>query len=461
MTTGSSTRAQGYYHEIKADLVAHDPVFASLEEEKRLGWESKDVERLWKLRTEKLNVQNDRTSEHKQFSKQGSKKSENPFTALMDDVEEEDEGAEESGVSHNKVMRAAGKGPSYDKYYAFYKELFESVPEHSSVFSINGRKRFMDIGCAPGGLCAYFVRDLGWSGIGFTLQLERGGLKVRFKDPSLEVHHCDMSEIESVKFINERVAGCPKFDFINCGVVMGKHQLESIGEDRETAIQILRVNRNQFLVALQWLAKGGDMFWVFQSSNIGSWFYFLGKLQKCFKKPISLFSTLVPSRSPVYALCRDFDPDCAATKAWMAELESTTEFDETHLGSTWNITTWAEAEPVIKSMETDMHKIWSTQRDGLREIRLAATLQLGKEELLLKKLSGSHHGSGTHTPSDRPSSFNKHHPSKPLDGDWRRGAQEVEDGWQTTTAKPAAKQRSTRSNNPRTPSVSDEDWRRK
>lgn len=457
MATGSSVRAQGYYHEIKADLVANDPIFAALEEEKRLGWESKDVERLWKLRTEKLNVQNEK-SLHRHSDKHVSRESENPFSALMQEVEEDD--VDEPGFAHPKVMRAAGKGPAYDKYYSFYKDLFESVPEHSSVFSINARKRFMDIGCAPGGLCAYFVKDLGWSGIGFTLQLERGGLKVRFKDPGLEVHYCDMSEPESVDFISSTARGSPKFDFINCGVVMGKHQLESIGEDRETAIQILRVNRNQFLVALDWLVKGGDMFWVFQSSNIGCWFYFLKKLEKCFKRPISLFSTLVPSRSPVYALCRDFDADCDAVKEWRAELLATTEFTDEHLGITWNVTTWEEAAPLIKSLEKDIHKIWATQTVGLREIRLAASLQLGKEENLLKKLSGSHHGSGQHTPvTDTPKPFTKKsnsgHSSADFDRDWRKEAKAAEDGWET--AKPTTHHRKPA---PRVNSNED-NWRRK
>ena len=416
-------RSHGFYHEIKSILVEHDPAFAGLESEKRLGWESKDVERLWQLRTEKLNFLNEKKASKQ--DKHTPQVTQNPFTALAEDVSEDEEDV--VGAAHAeggaKSMIRAGKGPSYDKYYSFYKELFTNATKHADVFC-EGHKRFVDIGCAPGGLCAYFVRDLGWSGIGFSLQLERGGLKVRFKDPNLKVFHCDMSELESVDLINQEVGGGDKYDFINCGVVMGKHQVESIGEDRETALQILRVNRNQFLAALTWLANGGDLFWVFQTSNIGCWLYFLGRLQKCFKKPISLFSTLVPSRSPVYALCSGFEANCAATQEWIAELSATREFDDTHLAN-WNVTSWAEAGPLIASLNPDIHNIWNAQRMGLKEIREAASSQLEKEETLLKKLSGSRFGSKEPESGGATSSFTKrtgHHKNDraDFDGDWRK-----------------------------------------
>ena len=425
MASATSSRPQGYYHEIKAALVEHDPVFANLVDEKRRGWESKDVEKLWKLRTEKLNFQNDKRASQKQLDKQSPQVSENPFSALVSrDNSDDDEPTEESSVPHQRVMRAAGKGPSYDKYYAFYKELFDDVTEHSSVFSL-GHKRFVDIGCAPGGLCAYFIRDLGWSGIGFTLQLERGGLKVRFKDPALQVHYCDMSEIESVDFITQHICAQnnAKYDFINCGVVMGKHQLESMGEDRETALQILRVNRNEFLIALKWLKNGGDLFWIFQSSNIGCWFYFLEKLQNCFSNPIALFSTLVPSRSPVYALCSGFIADSPAVVEWIAELEEVVEFTEHHL-QTWNMTSWEQAAPLIESMRVEMYKIWNRQREGLKEIREAASE--GREANLLKKLSGSRHG-GAYVEIPQSKKGGK----ADDDGDWRRGGDDA--GWTKTT----------------------------
>ncbi len=268
---------------------------------------------------------------------------------------------------------------------------------------------------------------------------------MRFRDPALEVSSCDMSEPQSVENICDHVAGSAKFDFINCGVVMGKHQVESIGEDRETAIQILRVNRNQFLVALKWLAQGGDLFWVFQSSNIGCWFYFLNKLQKCFRKPISLFSTLVPSRSPVYALCSDFDPTSPAVAEWMSELEAATDFTEHHL-QTWNIKTWEQAGPIIDSMRDEIYKIWKTQTGGLREIREAASSQLEKEELLLKKLSGSINAT-MNVPQPSPEvSGGTAYRTRTADNshDWRRRQPETtkspgndtpDDGWQVS-AKP-------------------------
>jgi hypothetical protein len=453
----------GIHNEVKQVIIEHDDVYASLENEKRLGWESKDVERLWQLRTEKLNLLSQSGRKSKDPRKV-SRKQENPFEALAHSSNESDSDGEQNNLSvtGNKLIRA-GKGPSYDKYYDFYKKLFTSATEHADIFKA-GPKRFMDIGCAPGGLCAYFIRDLNWAGVGFTLQIERGGLKVRFKDPNLQVSFCDMSEMDSVRVISEAVVGMPKFDFINCGVVMGKHQMESIGEDRETALQILRVNRNQFLAALKHLEEGGDLFWVFQSSSIGCWFYFLKKLQSVFRKRISLYSTLVPSRSPVYAICGDFDSKAA--KAWIAELEATTDFTDEHL-RTWNVTSWEEAGPLIDSLRDDLYKIWTTQRDGLKEIRLAASSELAQEELLLKKLSGSRRtGEASKTDSASSSahaSFTSFHAKKggtsssiDLEDNWRAKAPTVSpDGWETTS-KP---HRATRK--PASRRVNDDDnWRR-
>ena len=382
----SRQNAGGIYADVKQLISEHDEVFASLENEKRLGWESKDVERLWQLRTDKLNLLSQTSSRKPKETRAIVRKPDNPFGALNPESEKgsSDDEQQHLSVTGNKLIRA-GKGPSYDKYYDFYRKVFGSATGHSRIFR-EGSKRFMDIGCAPGGLCAYFIRDLGWSGVGFTLQIERGGLKVRFKDPNLQVSYCDMSDLDSVRYISESVMGMTKFDYINCGVVMGKHQVESIGEDRETTLQILRVNRNQFLAALKHLAEGGDLQWIFQTSSIGSFLYFLKRLQGVFRKSISLYSTLVPSRSPVYAICSDFDASAAA--AWIAELEATTDFSDDQI-RTWNVTTWEEAGPVIASLRDDLYKIWTTQRDGLKEIRLAASSELAQEEILLKKLSGS------------------------------------------------------------------------
>ena len=452
--TSSRPSGSGIYHEVKQLIIDNDPVFASLELEKRLGWESKDVERLWQLRTEKLNLLNQAKKGHAR--KQGSKVGDNPFEALAhsSDESEEEDSTQNLSVTGNKLIRA-GKGPSYDKYYDFYKKLFTGATEHAEIFK-PAAKRFMDIGCAPGGLCAYFIKDLGWSGVGFTLQIERGGLKVRFKDPNLQVHPCDMSEMESVQFISDKVLGQPKFDFINCGVVMGKHQVESIGEDRETALQILRVNRNQFLAALKHLADGGDLFWVFQSSSIGCWFYFLKMLQSVFRKKISLYSTLVPSRSPVYAICSDFDSQSA--QSWIALLEATTEFTDEHIKA-WNVTTWEDAEPLISSLRDDLYKIWTTQRDGLKEIREAASSQLAQEELLLKKLSGSR--TGTAPAESQTSSFTQRRGGRHVEeeSDWRRKTKEEDDGWETTKKPSSNSFRRSNNRTSRRAPETDDNWR--
>jgi hypothetical protein len=380
-----TARTQGIFHEIKASLIQHDAVFAALEAEKRLGWESEDVDRLWKKRDEKLSMPDDQsTISDTKRSFRAPVTSSNRFSVMAEDSADDDMSESAGQRSATRSFRKA-KGPSYDKYYDFYRNSFKNSQE---VF-IPVRRRFVDIGCAPGGLCAYMIRDLGWSGYGFTLPYERGGLLVRFRDDdNLRLSYCDMSEAGSVDQIESELSAggdeSGRFDFINCGVVLGKHQLNSL-EDAESGLSILRVNRNQFLVTLRRLGHGGSILWVFQSASIGAWFYFLNKLNKIFGK-IELFSTLVPSRSPVYALCSGFKLDSPAVSEWLAELEAADPITPDHLLD-WNISEWKDAVDVMESLREDLHAIWTTQREGLREIREAAA-SVGREDDLLKKLSG-------------------------------------------------------------------------
>ena len=321
-----------YFQEVKKELAARIDSYRQLEEERHLGWQSNEVDQLWRIRNARLETQ-----------------------------------------------RKGPRGPGYEKYHDFYARTLPRID--ASVFS-RGDKTFLDCGCAPGGLVAFFIKDLGWSGVGASLDPENGGLGMRYHPPEDKFRFVNMS-FTSQNFDSEMTSlYSNRVDFLNLGVVIGGHQIE---DDETTSIQTLSVCRNSFLLMFEALKTGGDLMWIFSSTSAGAWLYFLDKLRSVFPGGISLFSTLVPSRSPVYALCRGFNPE--AGRLWQAELRQMTH-PGTDCFDKWNYKTWSEAEEVVSYLRTDLDSVWRKQRDCLKQIRTDASNLANAPEEAFTKLSG-------------------------------------------------------------------------
>jgi hypothetical protein len=325
------------FQEIKEELASMFPVYKMLEEERLKGWSSPEVDALWEIRNSRL----------------------------------EDK------------KTTSSRGPGYEKYYDFYKK---HLCQFSTVFKANKNIRFLDGGSAPGGLACWFVKDLGWSGVGLTLPVSDGGLTVRFKatnSDQFKVEEIDFSSPIFEKETKSILKTDEKFDFVNLGVVIGAHQVEG---DLETAETLFAVNRNSFWLMFNYLKDGGDLMWIFPSSKAGAWLFFLDKLSTVFDS-IQLSTTIVPYRSPVYAICKNFQPN--RNGLWKNEIQSTKlPIDHSYFDQ-WNFKTTQEAEIVIRSLSSELENIWNIQTKGLSEIRQNANRLRSKPGEAFGKLSGS------------------------------------------------------------------------
>ena len=323
-----------FFQEIKPELSVHCAAYRELEEERRLGWESSHVDHLWQARKQRLDRPN------------GDR----------------------------------GRGPNNDKYFDFYKT---TLPRQAGdVFTVDSNRRFLDIGCAPGGLSRFLCNSLGWSGRGVSLDPAEGGLELRFvpREGQFKFTYANVASPDFIPYMQSQGILQSKYDFINLGVVIGGHQVQ---EELETSLLLLSVTRNSFQLLHESLKPGADAMWIFPSTNAGAWLYFLDKLRLVFDGSCSLFNTLVPSRSPVYAVFRGFRPDNGLD--WLEELSSPISPD---LIDRWNYKTWREAEECMGHLSAQLNAVWRKQRKALEEIRVNAAVLKEAPDVSFARLSG-------------------------------------------------------------------------
>ena len=286
------------------------------------------------------------------------------------------------------------------------------------VFIRNEKARFGDIGCAPGGLCKYMTNSLAWKGIGFSLDIDKGGIQMKYTSPKLTFQAADIALIDGYVKVGDAIRqfniSCgedseAKLDFLNLGVVIGQHQIAEAENADQTALDLMNVARNSFLIMFEWLKPGGTCLWIFAAAHVGPYFYFLKRLESVFSKGLRAFSTLVPSRSPAYCLCRDFQPDLNAE--WHAELLEDMKCITTERISRWCVTNYSQISELIDRMKPDMHKIWKRQQQGLEDIRREAEAKSEEQkEFALLKLGG-HEGNALPDDKQKPDA----------DGGWKQG----------------------------------------
>ena len=324
--------------EITKKLIENDHVYRALAEEKILGWKSEALNLLWSSRKRSF----------KSKSSQTKADSSKRFT------------------------------PEEKKYFLFYNDVLGSVGP--DVFR-RGDKIFADIGCAPGGMSKYLTSMLQWRGHGFSLSPEEGGLEMRYSNPvSLEFAFANMSrEGEWRKVIDcLKAIKFTKLDFINLGVVVDVGQVEAdSGSGAELTVRATNACRNQLIVMLRTLKEGGNCMWIHSISHVDTFFFFLDYLVDCYSK-ITVFNTLVPSRSPVYVLLEGFKPTHPRAKALDHYLVNTPiryEHPEE-----WQVKDWSVVERVMKNeyVRESIHQVWNDKREKLWATRTAAEERFAK-----------------------------------------------------------------------------------
>jgi len=122
--------------------------------------------------------------------------------------------------------------------------------------------KFLDLGCAPGGLCTALTTTGGttqslWKGVGVTLDPKEGGLAMQapLNSSLVEIRYADVNHRDPF------LAACVKkgeertFDFVNLGIVLdGTVKMRS-----EKNIPYCQQLTTQLHVALKALASGGSL----------------------------------------------------------------------------------------------------------------------------------------------------------------------------------------------------------
>eukprot|EP00759_Apiculatamorpha_spiralis_P020143 PhF_6_TR25647/c0_g1_i1/m.36093 len=150
----------------------------------------------------------------------------------------------------------------YESYAANYtKHLLPFL--HATPWE--GYRKFIDLGCAPGGLCAALLGDADnttckWKGVGVTLDPKAGGLNVSFQHANLEVRYADINKGE--EFLRQcSLKEDDLFDFANLGIVLDavvkqrtqEHLPYSVQLDRQlqVALKVLKPN-GSFMMPMKW-----------------------------------------------------------------------------------------------------------------------------------------------------------------------------------------------------------------
>lgn len=127
-----------------------------------------------------------------------------------------------------------GHASDYARHYVEYllPMLRHGCPQDpscdSTVRCVAKPRRFLDLGCAPGGLCEALLHrsvnpaDPQWTGVGVTLAAADGGLAMEVADvPNrFEVRYADVTDREL--FVRRCVPPSEEgtYDFVNCGIVL-------------------------------------------------------------------------------------------------------------------------------------------------------------------------------------------------------------------------------------------------
>jgi hypothetical protein len=131
-----------------------------------------------------------------------------------------------------------------DDYAAHYVQHL--LPKLKNHFLSNGHDkgatavmqcRFLDMGCAPGGLCETLLHrsdseSLRWSGVGVTLHENDGGLPMELAaiPGRFDIRYADVTDRDG--FVNTCVGDedVGTFDFVNCGIVLDQTVRKKRGE---------------------------------------------------------------------------------------------------------------------------------------------------------------------------------------------------------------------------------------
>jgi len=265
--------------------------------------------------------------------------------------------------------------PTAPTFTQCLKKIERVLQQHDDIFKQNNW-RFLDIGCAPGGLCSYLVR-LGWSGLGVSLSVTLGGLKMEYTSPQLGFLELDMAAADAHRNLSTWLdeSNGREFDFINMGVVIpyradNDNTVSNLevreARTRENGEAYHPIFRNSLLVLLERLKNGGSCMWTVRESNVAELLRVLDILRKLFTEVRFVFTVLV-NRSPFYLLCRNFQREGSGQVLEAVRAQSIPLSPEQ--AAFWRYENFDQAREVYDLYKEQLQRLWQTRFDALREER--------------------------------------------------------------------------------------------
>ena len=400
-----------------AALVSRDDVYKALREEKAAGWASVAVESQWKKRDALF----DKTSDRRTMQgTPGTKKYVDFYRDWLPRLSPIFQDARSAARASERASReAAGVdekryAPDDVRYSRREFEEFFGAAGEREWHAAAGRRRFADVGAAPGGMSETLIKLYGWHGHAFSLSVREEGFGMRFDHQSLRYDDANLAEEGSWREML-RVAPPGTCDFVNLGIVVDRgQQKESTpqpscskpsasssgagdGEDAsnvppETVLTFLAILANEMRFGLQALARGGCLYFAYQTgSNLPMLYRILLVLRPAFQT-MRLTPTFAAHRTPVYIFLGEYagsDSEAgAAALAFFHETPTCLPPRGFYRASgvseelrAWHVCEWSASVTALhEELLEDLHRVWSTQTAHLRTTRQKAEQEYAADQ---------------------------------------------------------------------------------
>jgi SAM-dependent methyltransferase len=267
--------------------------------------------------------------------------------------------------------------------------------------------RFLDLGCAPGGVSAFLTQNCGWTGVGVTLSEEQGGIELPpWTHAASQQFSAVLDSIFSAS-LNVQIMRAlellhlPKeassFDFVNGGAVadfgqQSNEEVSPLERDFELAFFKKPVSHPkhlfvfaQLLIALKWVKPGGSIMLVIGLGEVGSLMMMIHHLLPMFKTEttVQLLETMHLMKPPVYVLITGIYPTEESIRSLRMEI-ATQQKPDYWLGTTDQAFEVSKVVWDLKlgqgglSMGEQIERFWVKKRNLLADRRKVAEGQFSK-----------------------------------------------------------------------------------
>lgn len=340
---GKSSAAPFVSVQWRSFLLGHSLVFARLQAEREAGWKSAELDQWYAKRWESASGQ---PAAHSATAAGGTAAPTTHFASASPTelsnryrVHSQRTWAKSLQQQQQSRKRERGHGGDEDHPHCLTSSTF----------------RFLDLGCAPGGVSRFLVEDLSWSGIGMTLSPQMGGIAMC--DSLMACHATSVTlptggmetgaevkpryllfygdvgrPVQEWDLCDPPSGECPwsaanvlvnhRFRFVNGGAVQDFGQRQQISHDATAAIlPWFTLLTPQLRLALAHVEEGGSFMLVHGAPHCASMFILVCLLHRALGPSVRIraFETMHLSKPPIYLL---FDRVSVRGEEWQRRQES-------------------------------------------------------------------------------------------------------------------------------------------